>query len=103
MSAVLDRRSWDDASAETAVENFNRIASQLEGLISQRDADVRRAMADYQADGVSAEYQAKETRWHQVADEVRGIIQKMRASLEDSRDIAGTTSTMAARAVADIG
>lgn len=103
MAGVLDRRSWDDGSAETAIENFNRAAAQLEGLISQRDADVRQAMSDYQADGVSAEYQDKETRWHNVADEVRSIVQTLRSSLEDSRDIASTTQANASRAVADIG
>jgi len=100
---TLDRRSWDDGSADTAMENFNRVASQLESLITQRDGDVRRAMADYQADGVSDEYQAKETRWHTVADEVRTIIQTLRSSLEESQGIAATTQATAAQAVANIG
>jgi uncharacterized protein YukE len=103
MAGIMDRRSWDDGSAESAMENFNRVASALESLISQRDGDVRRAMADYQADGVSDEYQAKEARWHQVADEVRSIIRSLRSSLEQSREIASSTSSNAARAVADIG
>ncbi|MCL1923932.1 MAG: hypothetical protein FWG15_08815 [Propionibacteriaceae bacterium] len=103
MGAVMDRRSWDDGSAESAMENFNRVASALESLISQRDDDVRRAMADYQADGVSDEYHGKEQRWHQVAGEVRVIIHSLRSSLEQSRDIASSTSLNAARAVADIG
>jgi len=103
MAGVLDRRSWDDGSAETAEENFNQAASALEALIAQRDTDVHQAMADYQADGVSAEYQAKEARWTAAASEVRLIIQRMRASLEQSGDIAQTTASKAAQAVAGIG
>ena len=103
MAGVVDRRSWDDGSAGQAVENFNRVASQLDGLIAQRDGDVRQAMADYQADGVSAEYQGKEARWHQVADQVRSIIQALRGSLQQSGEIAQTTVSAAANAVANIG
>jgi len=103
MSGLVDRRSWDDGSAEAAVANFHRVASQLEALMSQRDADVRRAMADYQADGVSVEYQAKEARWNQVAGEVRMIIHSLRSSLEQSREIASVAASNAARAVANIG
>jgi len=101
--SVLDRTSWDDAAGDSAIANFNQTASQLEALITQRDQDVQRAMADYQADGVSDEYRAKEQRWHSAADEVRGIIQKLRGSLEDSQSIAATASAAASRAVAGIG
>jgi uncharacterized protein YukE len=101
--SVLDRRSWDDGAADEAVSNFNGVASQLEALINQRDQDVSKAMADYQADGVSEEYRAKEQRWHQVADQVKTIIQTLRHSLEESGSIASTTQSQAARAVANIG
>lgn len=95
--------SWDDGASGTAVANFNQTASQLESLIAQRDQDVQRAMANYQADGVSDEYRAKEQRWHTAADEVRGIITRLRGSLEESGQIAGTAASQASRAVADIG
>jgi uncharacterized protein YukE len=98
-----DRRAWDDTSASTAIDNFNRVAGQLEALIAQRDTDVANAMADYQADGVSEEYQEKERRWHTAADNVKSIIASLRSSLESSGEIAASTSTQAARAVADIG
>jgi len=103
MAGVMDRRSWDDNSGEQAVDNFNRVAAQLEALMTQRDQDVRAAMGDYQADGVSGEYQAKEARWHQVAGQVRSIITALRGSLEQSREIAQTTTANAARSVAQIG
>ena len=101
--SVLDRNSWDDGAAGSAVANFNQTASQLEALISQRDQDVSAAMAQYQADGVSDEYKGKEQRWHNAADEVRGIIQKLRSSLEESGQIAQQAASRASQAVADIG
>ena len=101
--SVLDRRSWDDGAADEAVTNFNTVASQLEALIAQRDQDVSRAMADYTADGVSAEYQAKEQRWHNAADQVKQIITTLRSSLQESGSIAASTSAQAAQAVANIG
>jgi uncharacterized protein YukE len=103
MMSVTDRRSWDDGAAEEAVTNFNTVASQLDSLITQRDQDVSRAMADYQADGVSAEYQAKEQRWHNAADQVKQIVATLRGSLQESGQIATSASQQAAQAVANIG
>ncbi|MCL2490943.1 MAG: hypothetical protein FWF36_09550, partial [Propionibacteriaceae bacterium] len=74
-----------------------------ESVIAQREQDVRAAMADYQADGVSGEYQGKETRWQTAADEVKMIITKLRGSLEESQQIAATASSAASKAVANIG
>ena len=103
MVGVLDRNSWDDGAADEAVANFNQAASRLESVIGQREQDVRRAMADYQADGVSGEYQAKEARWQAAADEVKSIITSLRASVEESQSIASTAASAASRAVANIG
>jgi len=101
--SVLDRRSWDDGAADEAVANFNAAASRLESLISQRDQDVSRAMADYRADGASAQYQAKERRWHDAADQVEQIVATLRGSLQESGRIAASASRRAAQAAAGIG
>ncbi len=79
-----DRRDYDEAASGTAQENFNRVAARLETLILARDADVKAAMADYEATGVSEEYAAKEARWNAVATEVRTIITAMRESLQQT-------------------
>ncbi|GAA4264464.1 pore-forming ESAT-6 family protein [Frondihabitans peucedani] len=98
-----DRRDYDVAASQTAQDNFNRVASQLEALIDQRDADVRAAMSDYQADGVSDEYQAKELRWKNAAAEVKQIIQTLRTSLASNDDTAQATLQKAKTAVDNIG
>ena len=64
----IDRRDYELAASQTAQENFNAVASRLEALIDARDRDVKTAMADYLADGVSEDYAAKEARWNRVAE-----------------------------------
>jgi hypothetical protein len=88
MSNQMDRRSYNIAASGHTQENFNTAAQHLESLIEQRDADVRTAMADYQAEGVSDSYAAKEQRWHMVADEVRTIISTLRAALGQNDEAA---------------
>jgi uncharacterized protein YukE len=103
MANQTDRRDYDVSASQSAQDNFNAVASRLEALIEQRDADVRNAMADYQADGVSDEYQGKEQRWHAAADEVRTIISTLRTSLSNTDQTAQQTLSKAKSAVAAIG
>ncbi|WP_415855450.1 pore-forming ESAT-6 family protein [Sinomonas sp. G460-2] len=98
-----DRRDFDTAASQNAQDNFNRVAAQLEALIAQRDGDVKAAMADYQADGVSEEYAAKERRWNAVAGEVRTIISTLRSSLQQNDETATSTMSRAKSAVDNIG
>ena len=62
MSAAnaADRRDFDIPASQAAQDHFNAVAGHLESLINQRDRDVQLAMSDYQADGASEEYTAKE-------------------------------------------
>ncbi len=103
MPNQMDRRSFDLAASGSAQELFNASAARLEGLIDQRDADVRTAMADYTAEGVSAEYAAKELRWRTVATEVRTIISTLRASLGQNDESARLAMRRAQAAVDAIG
>ncbi|KQO62215.1 pore-forming ESAT-6 family protein [Curtobacterium sp. Leaf261] len=98
-----DRRDYDVAASQNAQDNFNAVAAQLESLISQRDSDVKAAMADYQADGVSDEYHAKEQRWNTVAAEVRSIITTLRSSLQSNDESAQGAISKAKSAVGNIG
>jgi len=100
---AVDRRDYDEAASQTAQENFNRVASRLESLIDQRDADVKAAMADYEATGVSEDYAAKEARWNSVAQEVRTIIRTLRESLTKTDATAQATLSKAKSAVDAIG
>ncbi|WP_084128046.1 pore-forming ESAT-6 family protein [Demequina sp. NBRC 110055] len=100
---VTDRRDYDVAASQNAQDNFNAVAARLEALIEARDADVRTAMADYQADGVSDDYAAKELRWKNAAAGVKQIIATLRASLEQSDETAQAALSKAKTAVGNIG
>lgn len=103
MANQADRRDYDVAASQSAQDNFNAVASRLEALIDQRDSDVKAAMADYSADGVSEEYRGKEQRWNAAATEVRTIIQTLRTSLSSSDQTAAQTLAKAKSAVDAIG
>lgn len=60
-------------------------------------------MADYQADGVSDEYDGKEVRWNKAANEVREIIRSVRTTLMDNDGTAQPTLAKARAAVDNIG
>ncbi len=98
-----DRRDFDVAASQNAQDNFSAVASRLESLIDQRDRDVKQAMSDYLADGVSEEYQMKEARWNRVAAEVRTIIQTLRSSLASNDEAAMQALQRAKTAVDNIG
>ena len=100
---VADRRDFDIPASQAAQDHFNAVAGHLESLINQRDRDVQLAMSDYQADGASEDYAGKEQRWHNVAAEVRGIIQVLRSSLSSNDETAGHALQRAKTAVDGIG
>lgn len=100
---IADRRDYDVGASQEAQDNFNRVAARLEALIDQRDADVRAAMSDYSADGVSDDYAAKELRWKNAAAQVRSIIDTLRTSLERSDETAQSAINKAKSAVANMG
>lgn len=97
-----DRRDFDIPSSHSAQYNFMQAASHLEHLIDQRNTDVLNAMSDYQADGVSEEYRLKEKRWHDVADEVKAIIDTLRMSLSGNDEAAALALQQAKANVAAI-
>ncbi|GAA3598135.1 hypothetical protein GCM10022198_23000 [Klugiella xanthotipulae] len=103
MANQTDRRDYDISASQSAQDNFLQTAARLEALIDQRDQDVRNAMADYQADGVSDDYAAKELRWKNAAAGVKEIINTIKKSLEQSDESAQAAIAKAKSAVANIG
>ena len=91
----MDRNDYSIVSSEATQANFEQVASRLESALDRRDTDVKQAMADYQADGVSDEYAAMEKQWRDAGDEVKAIIKLLRESLAQNDDIAVATLTRA--------
>jgi hypothetical protein len=96
------RRSYDTAASQETQANIHAIIARLEALIGQHDADVKAAMADFEASGVSAEYAAKEAKWHQAANETREIIRLVKATLASNDQTAQTALSKASAAVSAI-
>ncbi|WP_176607266.1 pore-forming ESAT-6 family protein, partial [Streptomyces morookaense] len=79
------------------------IISRLESVLTDRDAAVKAAMSDFQADGVSDQYHDKELRWQRAAHEVRQIINLLRTTMEKNDGTAQSTLAKAKAAVDGIG
>ena len=94
MANNAELRSYDIGASESAQANFESVASRLESLISERDGDVREAMA---------QYQAKEARWNKAASEVRSIIHVLRGSMQNTDESATGALGKAKSAVEDMG
>lgn len=90
-----DRNDYSVGASQSAQDNFERVAGQLESALERRDQDVKAAMAEYQADGVSEEYAAMERQWNQAGSAVRSIIRTIRSSLAENDDVAHSTLSKA--------
>ncbi|MEU5810329.1 pore-forming ESAT-6 family protein [Streptomyces sp. NPDC059650] len=103
MAAGQDRRSYDSGASTEAQGNIKVVIGQLESVIAARDAQVAKVMSDFEAEGVSAEYHAKEQRWKKVSEEVKNIIRLLNSTLEKNDATARQTQTRAKAAVDNIG
>ena len=99
----MHRRAYDTSSSGQTQSDLASVVARLEANISQRNADVNAAMADFQADGVSDDYQVVEQRWHSAATEVQNIITLVRTTLLKNDETATTTLSRARAAVQGIG
>ncbi|MCX9193771.1 hypothetical protein C3Y87_20805 [Carbonactinospora thermoautotrophica] len=86
-----ERRSYDIGASQEAQGNIQTVVARLEELINRRDAQVKKAMADFHADGVSDQYADKERRWNSAANEVRSIINLVKTTLEQNDATAQVT------------
>ncbi|MFC5058557.1 pore-forming ESAT-6 family protein [Saccharothrix xinjiangensis] len=99
----MDRTSFDTGASAQVQGDLMGIIGRLEALIGRRDGQVAQAMADFQADGVSEEYQVVETRWNRAATEVRQIIDLVKQTMTRNDESATTALSRAASAVQGIG
>ncbi|MGO1570256.1 MAG: hypothetical protein ACTJFR_02700 [Canibacter sp.] len=97
---LADRNDYNIADSETVQENFAQAKKALEDALDRRDGDVKNAMADYYADGVSDEYAASEQDWNVAGKAVRDVINKIEMSLSENDDIARTAMTRARASIA---
>lgn len=101
--AGSDRRSYDTGASADAQSNIQGVIGRLESLITERDKQVKAAMADFTADGVADEYHGKEQRWNNASQEVKNIIHLLKTTLEKNDGTAQSTIQRAKAAVDNIG
>lgn len=94
-----DRNDYNIGDSESAQENFDRAAQNLESALERRDQDVKNAMADYIADGVSDDYNGMEQQWNQAGIAVRSVIASLRNSMSENDDIARAALSQARAAI----
>jgi hypothetical protein len=100
--SIMDRNSYDTNSSAEAQANLHSVIGQLESVLSSRDAQVKAAMANFLADGVSDEYHGKELQWNSAANEVRTIIALLKGVLGENDSTAQSTLAKAKASVANI-
>ncbi len=103
MGANSDRNSYDGGASSEVQGSLGSIVARLEAVITDRDRQVKAAMADFQADGVSDQYHAAEQRWNRSANEVREIIRLVPTTLEKNDGTAQSALSRAKSAVDGIG
>ncbi|MEZ3159428.1 hypothetical protein AB1K54_02645 [Microbacterium sp. BWT-B31] len=91
----IDRNDYSVGASQSAQSNFENAAARLEAALQRRDQDVKAALADYQADGVSDEYAALEQQWNTAGAQVRSVISAIRGALEQNDDVALRALTQA--------
>lgn len=94
-----ERNDYNISDSEAVQENFQAAKKALEDALDRRDADVKNAMADYIADGVSDEYAASEQDWNNAGQAVRDVIQKIETSMAENDDIARSSLSRARAAI----
>lgn len=102
MSSGIGRNSYDTGASEESQTNIHAVMNRLESIIGEHDVDVSKAMSDFEATGVSDEYNEKELKWHNAGNEVREIIRLIRQTLENNDDTAQSALGRAGSAVQSI-
>jgi hypothetical protein len=97
------RLSWDSGASSETQGNLQAIIARLEQLIGTHDSDVKAALADFTADGVSDVYSAKEAKWMAAAQQTQQIIDLVKQTMSQNDGTAQQTQSQARAAVEAIG
>ncbi|GLY92151.1 pore-forming ESAT-6 family protein [Actinoallomurus iriomotensis] len=98
-----DRLSWDSGASAETQGNLQTIIGRLEQLIGTHDSDVKAALADFLADGVSDTYSGKEQKWLAAAAQTQQIIDLVKRTMTQNDSTAQQTQSRARAAVDAIG
>jgi hypothetical protein len=97
-----DRRAYDTDASGQVQTTLTQLVGRVDALLSQRDQQVKSAMADFVADGVEEDYAGVERKWNNAATQTSRIVDLLRDALSKSDTVATTTVGKARTAVASI-
>lgn len=84
----MNRNDYDIGASQDVQASIHAVAARLETALDQQDAQVKELMAQYQADGVSGQYQHLQDDWNKHGAQVREIIQAVKGSMGTNDEIA---------------
>jgi hypothetical protein len=100
---MANRNSYDTAASGEVQATVHRLAGQIEALIAAHQKNVRAALADASASGVTESYRAVEDRFNKAAASTLGIIRTLKETLRANDATAQATLKKAQAAVDNIG
>lgn len=100
---AYNRLSWDTGASTETQGNLQTVIARLEQLIGTHDSDVKAALNDFTADGVSDVYTGKEAKWAAAAAQTQHIIDLVKRTMSQNDSTAQTTHSQARSAVEAIG
>lgn len=95
----LDRNDYDIGASQTVQSDVLNVANKLEAALDLQESQINALLANYQADGVSEEYQKLHANWNSAGTQVREIIKQIRHTLEQNDGIASGALSKARAAV----
>jgi uncharacterized protein YukE len=99
---AIDRRAYDTDASGQVQTTLTQLVGRVDALLSQRDQQVKSAMADFVADGVEEDYAGVERKWNNAATQTNRIVDLLRDALNKSDSVAITTVGKARTAVDSI-
>lgn len=97
-----EQLGYDTGASGETQSNLNAVGGRLLSLINQHNADVARAMANYEAEGVSAAFQGKADRWFSAANHVTSIVHLVQRTMSENDDLGAHGQARAQQAVDSI-
>jgi hypothetical protein len=94
------RIGFHDAHAQQSASDFAQVAQRLLGMIEAQQRAVNEAMANFEANDVSPELQAKCSSWDEKANQVKAMVDNMRKSIDEAISVSQTAQATAAKAAA---
>lgn len=90
--------AYDSSVAENVSGDINQIASSIESTLGEMDGDMQKLMGSWEG-GEQEQYQGIHGKWSSSADQARGVLNQVRAALDENTQSVGETRQRAAQSL----